>query len=37
MSYERRRMELICCSCCDEKTVHCETKDGEMRCEICGR
>jgi len=41
ISYERRRMELRNCDCIEledkYQQIHCETADGEMRCEICGR
>ena len=38
MSYGKRRVELMNCSCTFfEKTVHCEDSDGKMRCEICGK
>lgn len=49
MSYERRRVELMGCDCTTGfndsgecvsypvVTVHCETKNGEMRCEVCGK
>ncbi len=48
MSYERRRIELMKCDCTlymdgldrffpSEKTVHCENRDGYMRCEVCGK
>lgn len=48
MSQERRRIRLIRCDCTVgiselggfinifEETVHCETKNREMRCEVCG-
>ncbi len=49
MSYDRRKVELMECDCVTyigdlgniisypELTVHCETKDRQMRCEICGK
>jgi len=37
MSRERRRVELKKCEVCEECTVHCETANGEIRCELCGR
>ncbi len=49
MSYNHRTIYLKECDCTiglsvfgeqigfPERTVHCETKTGEMRCEICGR
>lgn len=27
---------LSCVSCDDEETLHCETADGGIRCEVCG-
>lgn len=39
MSFERYRViKLLKCSACgcEEYTVHCETADGRIRCEICG-
>lgn len=49
MSYDRRKVTLQCCDCTtgiDDfgnvrghhvATVHCENKDGFMRCEMCGK
>ena len=40
MSYEKRRVVLMNCDCSfggTVQTVHCEDKDGNMRCEVCGR
>lgn len=41
MGYIRRKVELMDCDCGfyedTVKTIHCETENGEMRCEICGR
>jgi hypothetical protein len=34
MSYKFRKVELL--SCNGTMTVHCETANGEMRCELCG-
>ncbi len=31
-----RIVKLIYCWVCGEKTVHCETEHGDIRCEICG-
>lgn len=49
MSYEKRRVELMKCDCITGinelgecvcfpvETVHCENRDGYMRCEVCGK
>ncbi len=42
MSYTKRKVELRKCDCLgcnedDSQTVHCETEDGNLKCEVCGR
>lgn len=38
MSINYRYITLQECDCdYDRKTVHCETDNGQIRCEICGR
>jgi len=36
MGYNNRKVELTKCEYCEDNTVHCENKDGMMRCLICG-